>query len=121
MWIVSFLVALIVAAATLSYAAFLPQISGESPEGWLALAALVFVPWFVLAALLQHVRRMRHLGAARLFQVAALVSAMYGEATSRAMDLPTAAAHFAAYGSFALVVCIAVWWVIQGFATHRSK
>jgi len=120
-WIISLFVALIVAAVTVAYAAFLPQISGESSSEWLGLAALVFVPWFALAALSQHTRRIRHLGAARLVQVAALAGSIYGVTNSRAMDLPTAAAHFAAYVSVTLVACIAVWWVADGFSKHRSK
>ncbi len=121
MWIVSLLVAFVVTGVTLLYAAFLPQISGESLQGWFELGVIVFIPWLVLTVLFQRIRRIKHLGAARLFQLVAFASAAYGVATSHAMDVPTAAAYFAAYGSLALALSAAIWWVVQGFSARSGK
>ena len=121
-WHAPILVAAAVTAATLVYWANFEVSSGTSAKDWFAVGAIVFIPWLSFALLVYYVRRLKHMGAARLFQVIGFASAVFGAAaTIRPAHLPSYAAAFAIYGAIALFLCAVIWWVVEGFVKQRSK
>src|SRR5574337_137756 len=122
MFIRPLMMAAVVTAGSVAYAALLPQIQGESLGYWISVALLVFVPWFALAMLARSVSRISHVGFARLFLVLSFAIACVGVATSSyATNVPAVATVFASYGALALAASRMLWWIVQGFQAQRAR